>query len=274
MKEDPRVREYVDLLDQKVGEIQDSDTFRAYLTAQAKFHSYSFNNVLLIVAQKPDASRVAGYRAWQSMDRFVKQGEKSIGILAPLKRKITDEKTGEESYGVYGFRRVSVFDISQTDGKPLPEVPVPVLDSDAGIELYSRLEGVATDEGLKVDRGAEHFAYRPNTMGFYDRDRRLIAVRADVSQLQQTKTIAHEVGHHFAQHQVSGAESETEAEGVAFVVLAHYGLDSGERSFPYVATWAQKKDVMKAALGQIQRVSQRIIARLEPEVNEQSPAEE
>lgn len=264
-EEDPRVREYVDQLDKSVSAIQDSDTFRAYLTAQAKFHHYSFGNVLLILAQKPDATRVAGYRAWQSMDRVVKKGEKSIGILAPLIKKVEDPKSGEEERRVFGFRRASVFDYSQTYGEPLPEVPVPVLDSEAGKELYDRLEGVARDERLTVDRGSERFTGRPNTMGWYDRNRRLIAVRADVSQLQATKTLAHETAHHFAQHQVSGAESETEAEGVAYVVLAKYGLDSGERSFPYVATWAQNKDTMRAALGQIQRLSQAIIGRLEPE---------
>src|SRR4051812_39603602 len=195
-------------LEQSVSAIQDSDTFRAYLIAQAKFHNYSFGNVLLILAQKPDATRVAGYRTWQSLNRYVRKGEKSIGILAPLKKKITDQDTGDERWGLYGFRRASVFDISSTEGEPLPEVPVPVLDSDAGGELYGQLEEVARGEGLSIDRGGEYFTHRPQTMGFYDRDRRLIAVRADVSQLQATKTLAHEEGHHFAKHTESGPASE------------------------------------------------------------------
>lgn len=262
-EEDPRVRQYVEQLDQQVSAIQDSDTFRQYLTAQAKFHNYSFGNVLLILAQKPDATRVAGFRAWQSMDRVVKKGEKSIGILAPLIRKVEDPKSGEEEKRVFGFRRASVFDYSQTDGKPLPEVPVPVLDSEAGGELYQRLEGVAKDEGLTVELGSDRLRARPNTMGYYEPQNRLIVVRDTVSQLQQTKTLGHELAHHFAGHTVSGAESETEAEGVAYVVLAKYGLDSGERSFGYVATWSQTKEVMRAALGRIQKVSQTIIGRLE-----------
>lgn len=264
--EDDKIRVHIEQLDQQVSAIQDSDTFRAYLTAQAKFHNYSFNNVLLILAQRPDATRVAGYRAWQGMDRFVKQGEKSIGILAPLKRRVKDEDTGEETFGVYGFRRVSVFDYSQTDGKPLPEVPVPVLDSTAGKELYDRLEGVAIAEGLRVQRGHERFGVREQMMGFWEPPQRLIAVRDDISQLQATKTLGHELGHLYARHDAPGTvreAAETEAEGVAFVVLAHYGLDSGERSFPYVATWAQDKNTMRAALGQIQRVSQVIIGKLE-----------
>src|SRR4051812_28786273 len=241
-------------LEQSVSAIQDSDTFRAYLIAQAKFHNYSFGNVLLILAQKPDASRVAGYRTWQSMNRYVRKGEKSIGILAPLKKKITDHETGDERWGLYGFRRASVFDISSTEGEPLPEVPVPVLDSEAGGELYARLEAVAQAEGLTVVRGHERFGAREQMQGFYERDNRLIALR-EASQLQMTKTLGHELGHHFAKHTESGPASETEAEGIAYVVLAHHCLDSGARSFPYVATWAQDKAVLRAALARIQQVS-------------------
>ena len=102
-------------LEQAVSGIQDSDTFRAYLTAQARFHHYSWGNVLLILAQKPDASRVAGYRTWQSMDRQVKRGEKAIRIIAPAyyKKKQRDEQTGEDvEQQVTFFRGASVFDIS------------------------------------------------------------------------------------------------------------------------------------------------------------------
>ena len=245
--------------------IQDSDTFRAYLDAQSKFHNYSWGNVLLILAQNPDATRVAGYRTWQSLERQVKKGEKAIRIIAPAyyKRRETDEQTGEEvERQVTFFRSAAVFDYSQTEGKPLPEVPVPVLDSDAGVELYARLENVARDEGLTVQRGHERFRAREQMMGFYEPEGRLIAVRK-AAQLQMTKTLAHELGHHFAEHTSSGPESETEAEGIAYVVLAHHGLDSGSRSFPYVATWAQDKAVLKAALARIQQVSTTIIGHIE-----------
>src|SRR5215211_9415847 len=133
-------------LERSVAAIQDSDTFRAYLTAQARFHTYSFGNVLLILSQRPESTRVAGYRTWQSLERHVKKGEKAIRIIAPAyyKRKEVDAQTGEDvERQVTFFRSASVFDYSQTEGKPLPEVPVPVLDSDAGGELYARLETVA-----------------------------------------------------------------------------------------------------------------------------------
>jgi antirestriction protein ArdC len=253
-------------LERSVAAIQDSDTFRAYLTAQARFHQYSFGNVLLILAQRPDASRVAGYRTWQSLGRQVKKGEKAIRIIAPAsyKKKEPDEQTGEEQERqVRFFRSVSVFDVSQTDGDPLPEVPVPVLDSHAGAELYAKLEGVALTEGLRVTIGHESFLQRPQLMGFYEPDSRAIYVK-EAAQLQQTKTLAHELGHHFAKHHISGPASETEAEAVSYVVLAHHGLDSGERSFPYIATWSQDKTVLKAALTTIQAISNILIDKLTP----------
>src|SRR5215207_8039177 len=167
-------------LERSVAAIQDSDTFRAYLSAQARFHQYSFGNVLLILAQKPDATRVAGYRTWQSLDRHVKKGEKAIRIISPAyyKRREVDEQTGEDvERQVTFFRSAAVFDYSQTEGKPLPEVPVPVLDSEAGGELAARLEDVARDEGLTVQRGHERFGAREQMMGFYEPVNRLIAVR-------------------------------------------------------------------------------------------------
>src|SRR5215212_5373807 len=252
-------------LERSVAAIQDSDTFRAYLSAQARFHNYSFGNVLLILAQRPESTRVAGYRTWQSLERQVKKGEKAIRIIAPAyyKRREVDAQTGEDvERQITFFRSAAVFDHGQTEGKPLPEVPVPVLDSEAGSELYARLEDVARDEGLSVQRGHERFGTREQMMGFYEPDRRLIALR-EGSQLQMTKTLAHELGHHFAEHTESGSASETEAEGIAYVVLAHHGLDSGARSFPYVATWAQDAAVLRAALTRIQQVSLKIIERTE-----------
>src|SRR5215207_1437335 len=150
-------------LERAVAAIQDSDTFRAYLSAQARFHNYSFGNVLLILSQRPESTRVAGYRTWQSLDRHVMKGEKAIRIIAPAyyKRREVDEQTGDEvERQVTFFRSAAVFDYGQTDGKPLPEVPVPVLDSDAGGELYARLEDVAQAEGLTVVRGHERFGAR------------------------------------------------------------------------------------------------------------------
>lgn len=258
-------------LERSVTTIQDSETFRAYLVAQARFHQYSWGNVLLILAQKPDATRVAGYRAWQSLGRQVKRGEQAIRIIAPAtvrNRPAVQEHEQEQEDAPDEparrrtvFRAASVFDISQTEGDPLPEVPVPVLDSQAGGKLYTDLERLALTEGLRVTIGHPSFFTRPQLMGFYAREQRAIYVR-EAAQLQQTKTLAHELAHHLAEHQVSGPASETEAEAVAYVVLAHYGLDAGARAFPYIATWARDPHVLKAALATIQRVSSAIIAKL------------
>jgi len=126
-----------------------------------------------------------------------------------------------------------------------------------------QLEGVALTEGLRVTIGHEAFMQRPQMMGFYEPANRAIYLR-EAAQLQKTKTLAHELAHHFAKHKVSGPESETEAEAVSYVVLAHHGLDSGERSFAYIATWSKDKAVLKTALAAIQTVSTTIIDKLNP----------
>lgn len=271
----PRERDQLDtdpvsaslaVLEQAVEAIQDSETFRAYLSAQARFHRYSWGNVLLILGQRPESTRVAGYRTWQSLGRQVRRGEKAIRIIAPAyyTTKEIDEQSSEDvERRITFFRSVSVFDVSQTEGDPLPEVAVPELNSDAGAELYTKLEGLALAEGLRVTIGHESFLRRPGMMGFYEPGTRSIFLR-DAAQLQRTKTLAHELAHHFAQHQVSGPSSETEAEAVSFVVLSHHGLDSGERSFAYIATWSRNKTVLKSALSTIQTVSATIVDRLNP----------
>lgn len=249
-------------LERAVAGIQDSTTFRRYLEAQARFHEYSWGNVMLIMAQNPEASRVAGYRAWESMGRQVRKGEKAIRIIAPsfYKKKELDEHGDEQELERISFRAVPVFDISQTDGEPLPDIAVPVLDGNQGAALYGRMEALALTQGVTVHRGSERFTGQ--MMGFYLPTPKEIHVRK-ASQLQMTKTLAHELAHHFGGHEDSDPATETVAESVAFVVLAHHGLDSGERSFPYIATWAQDTTVLKAALGTIQALSATIIDHLE-----------
>jgi hypothetical protein len=246
-------------LEQAVGEIQDSETFRAYLDVQARFHRYSWSNVALILAQRPDATQVAGYNAWLSMHRYVRRGEKAIKIIVPMRRKV-EEEDGEEPESRLLFGTGNVFDISQTDGEPLPTVEVPVLGGREGKWLYAGLAGVARRESLRVERVAE---LPGETMGFYERGARRIVLRL-IAQLQMTKTLAHELGHHLAGHgspedASSRAEQETVAESISYVTLAHYGLDSGERSFPYIAIWCKDRKLLQHALGTIQKVSARLI---------------
>jgi antirestriction protein ArdC len=272
--------EALERLETAVGQIQDSDTFRAYLDVQARFHRYSPNNALLILAQRPDATQVAGYGAWKALGRQVRRGERGIKILVPMRVRsrsadqqpdATNHQDAPKVPGpqaeadppstASGVRRLlfgvgTVFDIRQTDGDPLPAIEVPELTGDAGLALYGRFERVAQDEGLAIQRGSERLG--PATMGFYSPTERLIVLR-ETGQLQMTKTLAHELAHHYGTYQTSNAASETVAESVAYVTLAHHGLDSGVRSFPYVATWSREPSVLRAALGEIQSISSRLI---------------
>src|SRR5919197_4666466 len=137
-------------LEQAVSEIHDSETFRRYLDAQARFHTYSWGNVLLILLQRPDATQVAGFRTWQTMGRYIRRGEKGIRIVIPMRRRVEpkSDEDGEDPEATtrLSFGTGSVFDVSQTEGAPLPEVPVPILEGEQGRELYCRLDRLAMAE--------------------------------------------------------------------------------------------------------------------------------
>ena len=257
--------ELLQRLEQAIGAIHDSESFRRYLDAQARFHDYSFGNVALIVSQRPDATAVAGYNAWLRLHRYVRKGEKGIRILAPMTRKEEPEEEGGKERHRLFFRPVSVFDVSQTEGEPLPEVAVPLLEGENGGGLMDGLLDFALRAGVQVrlSRGELPAA----AAGAYWPDGQKIRVRA-APMRQMTKTLAHELAHH-VHHTLLGGEPaerearETVAESVAYVVCGHFGLDTGERSFPYVASWAKDRAVFKAALGSIQKVSATLINGVE-----------
>ena len=203
------VAQSLETLETAVGQIQDSDNFRRYLDAQARFHRYSPNNVLLILTAYPEATQVAGYNTWKSLGRQVREGESAIRILAPLKKKETDDQ-GEEKYRVFGYRAVPVFALEQTEGKELPSVLVPELMGDEGKELYDRLTGVLKDDGVSVTRGHERFDRSPSTMGFFEPQNKAIYHR-QAAMLQEVKTLAHEAAHFYGGHERSSPDTETEA---------------------------------------------------------------
>src|SRR5215207_2324966 len=210
-------------LEQAVGQIQDSESFRRYLDVQARFHHYSWGNVSLIISQHPTATQVAGYNAWLKMHRFVKRGERAIKIIVPMTKKVPAEDSDDERKLFFGVG--TVFDYSQTDGEPLPTVAVPVLVGEEGTELYGRLVQVVAAEELELRAGDPDKMGREQ-MGYYSPRERLIVVR-DNPMLQKTKTLAHELGHHFAGHGAEGettsrAEGETAAEAISYVTLAHF----------------------------------------------------
>jgi antirestriction protein ArdC len=267
------VAESLQRLEQAVSEIHDSETFRRYLDAQSKFHNYSWGNVLLILGQRPDASQIAGFRTWQSMGRYVRRGERGIRILVPMRRRIGPEsdEDGEDAEAetrLY-FGTGHVFDVSQTEGAPLPEVAVPTLEGEQGRELYDRLSAIALAEGVSVEPVPE---LQGEMMGYYDALSRRIVLR-QAAPRQMTKTLAHELAHHFGGGTRSNPEEESFAEATAYVVCARFGLDTGERSFPYVATWSREPKTLKAAMTRIQAVSSQMIQQVAPSTPEPPSAE-
>ncbi len=241
-----------------VAVLVESQGWRAMLDTAAKFHSYSLGNLLLIGAQAPQATRVAGFRTWQSLGRQVRKGERGIAILAPCtyRPKTADraEPAGQEpatscSAGaapdaggkqVRGFRVVHVFALHQTEGAPLPDVAPSLLVGQAPAGLWDALEGQVLGHGYTVHRGDTG---RAN--GWTDPTSRTVRVSSAVDDAQAVKTLIHELAHLECGHVVDlptyatcRGRCEVEAESVAYVVAAAHGLDAGGYSFAYVAGWA------------------------------------
>jgi len=251
------------LLDAGIGAIVDGASFRAYLATLARFPTYSARNVALIHVQRPDATRVAGYRAWQALGRQVRQGERGIRILAPYRRVLAedDEATAAGDGGalVTGFGVATVFDLAQTEGTPLAEAPAPHLlagASDAAAWLWDRLATFLAAEGIAL---AREETGRVN--GYYAPALRRVAVHARLTGDQAAKTLAHECAHHVAGARAGarGADAETIAEGAAFVVLHHFGLDAGGYTFPYVARWATDRATLTRNLETIRATAYTLI---------------
>ncbi len=259
-----------------VDSIQQGENFREFLLTMSKFHDYSIGNLILIMIQKPNATRVAGFNTWKDLGRWVKKGEKGIAILAPClppKQTRPAEETGgekeegeeqeekEEIRPLY-FKVVHVFDVSQTEGKPLPEFEVPTLTGEANEGLFNEVMYLVKIQGLEVS-----FESRPNQdpeiKGMYFG--KTIWVKPDESRAQQLKTLIHEVAHYYSEgvFQIPRRDAETIAESVAFTIGARFGFDTGTRSFPYVALWSKDKKVLEANLAAIRKVSAKIIDALE-----------
>lgn len=257
------------LLEDGVEALLDGPGFAAYLRTMARFHQYSARNVALIHAQRPDATRVAGYRAWQALGRQVRKGEQGIRILAPHRRSVAygDAPEDEPVEVVTGFGVATVFDISQTDGDPLPAPPAPAAlagSSDTGARLAGRLAAVLVAEGVRVSR-----ADTGRANGCYVPRLRRIVLHRDLDGDQAVKTLAHETAHHVAvtravaSHGLSRADAETIAEGAAYVVLHHAGLDAGGYTFAYVARWAEDRAVLARNLEAIRLTAHTVIAALD-----------
>jgi antirestriction protein ArdC len=267
---DAKLLEAQKALQAGVAKLVSSEGWQDYLKAQSRFHNYSFQNVLWLLVQAASrgvkVTRFAGYNTWQSLGRHVRKGETSFKVLAPMGYKKKDEATGEETFRLRGFKVVSTFDVSQTDGEPIVE-PVKQLEG-TGDELkaaYAKIEKFNKTRGLTVERAK---LGGPN--GFFNRLNREIQIDETLSDLQALKTLCHETAHsllHDSDEGNSRATKEVEAESVAFVVLHALGLNSAEYSFGYVAHWSNgdAKLIQDVAV-RVQKTAKTILALFEEEI--------
>jgi len=265
-----KLRAAHDKLQDAVAEIVSGDDWKRMLKVASNFHKYSFNNNLMVFCQRPDATLVAGFHKWKSMNRSVKKGEKGIAIFAPCRyrTKIEDDNGEEKSFQqLRGFRVVHVFDISQTEGEDLPDLDAirpKLLDGDAPEGIWDALVTQADAAGFEVVRDQKR-----SGNGYCDFLNKKIAVRPDVAPAQAVKTLVHELGHallHSEGQVISREVAETEVESVAFVVCDAIGLDTGNYSFPYVARWAGgSEDLIRDTAGRVIGCARQILGSLEAE---------
>ena len=283
-----KLKEITDRLEQGITELFDSERYKEYLRVMSKFHNYSFNNTLLIAMQKPDASLIAGFTAWKNQfQRNVKKGEKGIKIIAPSPFKIKQETekidpqtqkpvigrdgkpvTEEKEITIPAYKVVSVFDVSQTEGKELPDIAVDALTGD--VEQYSDFFA-ALEKTSPVPIGFEKI--EGGAHGYYHLEDKRIALDEGMSELQTLKTAIHEIAHaklhdidlnapkDEQQPRVDRRTREVEAESVAYTVCQHYGLDTSDYSFGYVAGWSSGRELaeLKSSLETIRSAAADII---------------
>jgi antirestriction protein ArdC len=257
-----RKDEALDRLASGIAQLTSSETWTAWLRVQARFHSYSFNNTVLILGQRPAASRIAGFHTWRRLGRFVRRGEQAVWILAPVTRRANDDESEKAMRTVVGFRPVAVFSEDQTDGEPLPEVCTRLYgDEPAGV--FAELARVAQSFGFAV----ENYAFDDETNGDCSHVLRRIRIKTTLEPMHRAKTLAHELGHallHF--ERTERGLMEIEAESVAFIVCNVLGIDAGAWTFGYITTWSGGGDqaiaAIRAAGTRIQRTAEHILSEL------------
>ena len=292
-----KLKEITDRLEQGITELFDSERYKEYLRVMSKFHNYSFNNTLLIAMQKPDASLIAGFTAWKNQfQRNVKKGEKGIKIIAPSPFKIKQETekidpqtqkpvigrdgkpvTEEKEITIPAYKVVSVFDVSQTEGKELPDIAMDALTGD--VEQYSDFFA-ALEKTSPVPIGFEKI--EGGAHGYYHLEDKRIALDEGMSELQTLKTAIHEIAHaklhdidlnapkDEQQPRVDRRTREVEAESVAYTVCQHYGLDTSDYSFGYVAGWSSGRELaeLKSSLETIRSAAADIINSIDGHIAE------
>ena len=298
-----KLKEITDRLEQGITELFDSERYKEYLRVMSKFHNYSFNNTLLIAMQKPDASLVAGFSAWKNnFGRNVMKGQKGIKIIAPSPFKIRQEVekidphtqkpiigkdgkpvTEEKEIKIPAYKVVSVFDVSQTEGKELPDIAVDELtgDVDRYKDFFAALEKTSpVPIAFENIKGGSH--------GYYHLEDKRIAINEGMSELQTLKTAIHEIAHaklhdidlnapeDEQKPRVDRHTREVEAESVAYTVCQHYGLDTSDYSFGYVAGWSSGRELseLKSSLETIRSAAAEIINSIDENLAELQKAQD
>jgi hypothetical protein len=256
-----RVATHLAALQSSIAEFVTGEQWQRYLSVQARFHSYSFWNTLAILRARPDASRLAGFQQWRRLGRQVRKGEHGIAILAPIVRTVEQAEpdgageAAESERRCVGFKVVYVFDVAQTDGDPLPEIPAPAtVTGDAPVWLRSALAEQIAGAGFHLERGPLPEPWSDANGITLVEDRRVV-VRHDLPDAQAIKTCAHELAHvllHTGENcALPRAVREVEAESVAFIVCsAGGGMDTAGYTLPYVAHWSNGDTVLVAATGE------------------------
>jgi len=293
-----RLREITESIEQGIKELFESDKYMEYLRVMSRFHSYSRNNVMLIKMQMPGATRVAGFNKWRDQfGRHVKKGEKSIKIIAPTpyKKKIEEIKRDpdtkapildqdgkaiieEKEVSIPTFRVVSVFDVSQTDGKPLPQLASDLIGNVQDYEIF--MEALRRSSPVPL----EMKPLQESMDGFFDPENQSITLRADMSEVQTVSAAIHEITHaklhNYEKERLAAAAGEdgqeppkpkdrnteeVEAESVSYAVCQYYGIQTGENSFGYIANWSSGKELpeLKASLDTIQKTAGSLISDID-----------
>ncbi|WP_270620531.1 antirestriction protein ArdA [[Clostridium] innocuum] len=278
-----KLKEITDRLEQGIAELFDSERYREYLKVMSKFHNYSFRNTVLIAMQKPDASLVAGFSAWKNnFERNVMKGQKGIKIIAPSPYKIKQEMqkidphtqkpvigkdgkpvTEEKEVTIPAYKVVSVFDVSQTEGKELPDIAVDELTGD--VEQYQDFFA-ALEKTSPFAMGFE--ALSGSIKGRCNYEEKCILINEGMDELQNIKTAIHEIAHATlhdidkdAPERPDRRTREVQAESVAYAVCQHYGLDTSDYSFGYIAGWSSGKELaeLKGSLETIRSTAASLI---------------
>ena len=298
-----RIKEITAEIEQGIKDLFESDKYRQYLTTMSRFHCYSLNNVMLIHMQCPNATLVAGFNKWRDQfGRYVKKGEKGIKIIAPApyKKKIEEMKLDpdtkapvldrdgnavmeEKEVKIPVFKVVSVFDVSQTDGKPLPQLASDLTGNVKQYEVFMEALRRSSPVPLKMEPMAAEMD------GFFDPENQRIAIRTDMSEIQTVSAAIHEITHaklhnyeKLQQEAAKGDETkepvtpkdrnteEVEAESVSYAVCQYYGIETAENSFGYIATWSQGKELkeLRASLETINKTASALITDIDRHFSE------